>query len=51
MKKLVEKNGLVYSIRRVTIVTYGIAVLGFALIGILDKVTFLNNETNKTAIP
>jgi PAS domain S-box-containing protein len=42
-----KKIGLVHTIRRITIITYGIAVICFALIGIFDKSLFLKNETNK----
>ncbi|MCK5672890.1 MAG: cache domain-containing protein [Spirochaetales bacterium] len=47
MKQLADKIGLIHTIRRVTIIIYGVMIICFAFIGILDKVTFLRNETEK----
>ncbi|MCK5153075.1 MAG: cache domain-containing protein [Spirochaetales bacterium] len=47
MKHLAGKIGLVYTIRRVTYIIYGITIICFAFIGIYEKALFLKNETDK----
>lgn len=42
-----DKIGLVHSIRKFTLIIYGIAVFLFSVIGIYDRLVLLKNETEK----
>ncbi len=47
MKNITEKINLIKTIRKITIIIYGVAMLSFAAVGLIDRFSLLRDETDK----
>jgi len=47
MKKFKEKIHLIKTIRKITIIIYGVAILSFVAVGLIDRFSQLRDETDK----